>query len=67
MDNKLLLQDAVSKIVEIDYEGDQVLTQQREGALAVNDLIARFNAEAEIDDYELLALGLVRCKYLCQS
>ena len=50
MDNKLLLQDAVSKVAEIDYESDQVLIQQRIGAVAVNDLIARFNAEAEIDD-----------------
>jgi len=64
MDNKLLLQDAVSKVAEIDYESDQVLIQQRIGAVAVNDLIARFNAEAEIDDYELLALVLVRFKDL---
>ena len=64
MDNKLLLQDAVSKVAEIDYESDQVLMQQRIGAVAVNDLIARFNAEAEIDDYELLALVLVRFKDL---
>ena len=64
MDNKLLLQDAVSKVAEIDYESDQVLIQQRIGAIAVKDLIARFNAEAEIDDYELLALVLVRFKDL---
>ena len=64
MDNKLLLQDAISKVAEIDYESDQVLMQQRIGAVAVNDLIARFNAEAEIDDYELLALVLVRFKDL---
>ena len=64
MDNKLLLQDAVSKVAEIDYESDQVLIQQRIGAVAVNDLIARFNAEAEIDDYELIALVLVRFKDL---
>ena len=54
MDNKLLLQDAVSKVAEIDYEGDQVLTQQREGALAVNELVARFNTEAEIDDTPIM-------------
>ena len=64
MDNKLLLQDAVSKVAEIDYESDQVLIQQRIGAVAVNELVARFNAEAEIDDYELLALVLVRFKDL---
>ena len=64
MDNKLLIEDEIARVSEIDYEGNQVLTQQREGALAVNDLIARFNTEAEIDDYELLALVLVRFKDL---
>ncbi len=64
MDNKLLLQDAVSKVAEIDYESDQVLTQQRIGAVAVNDLVARFNELGESDDYELLALVLVRFKDL---
>jgi len=64
MDNKLLLQDAVSKVAEIDYESDQVLTQQRIGAVAVNDLVARFNELGESDDHELLALVLVRFKDL---
>jgi hypothetical protein len=64
MDNKLLLQDAVSKVAEIDYESDQVLMQQRIGAVAVNDLVARFNELGESDDYELLALVLVRFKDL---
>ena len=64
MDNKLLLQDAVSKVAEIDYESDQVLTQQRIGAVAVNDLVVRFNELGESDDYELLALVLVRFKDL---
>ena len=64
MDNKLLLQDAVSKVAEIDYESDQVLTQQRIGAVAVNDLVARFNELGESNDYELLALVLVRFKDL---
>ena len=64
MDNKLLLQDAVSKVAEIDYESDQVLTQQRIGAVAVNDLVARFSELGESDDYELLALVLVRFKDL---
>ena len=64
MDNKLLLQDAISKVAEIDYESDQVLTQQRIGAVAVNDLVARFNELGESDDYELLALVLVRFKDL---
>jgi hypothetical protein len=64
MDNKLLLQDAVSKVAEIDYESDQVLIQQRIGAVAVNDLVARFSELGESDDYELLALVLVRFKDL---
>ncbi len=64
MDNKLLLQDAISKVAEIDYESDQVLIQQRIGAVAVNDLVARFNELDESDDYELLALVLVRFKDL---
>jgi len=64
MDNKLLLQDAISKVAEIDYESDQVLTQQRIGAVAVNDLVARFNELGESNDYELLALVLVRFKDL---
>ena len=64
MDNKLLLQDAVSEVAEIDYESDQVLIQQRIGAVAVNDLVARFNELGESDDYELLALVLVRFKDL---
>ena len=64
MDNKLLLQDAISKVAEIDYESDQVLTQQRIGAVAVNDLVVRFNELGESDDYELLALVLVRFKDL---
>jgi hypothetical protein len=64
MDNKLLLQDAISKVAEIDYESDQVLTQQRIGAVAVNDLVARFNELGESDDHELLALVLVRFKDL---
>ena len=64
MNNKLLLQDAISKVAEIDYESDQVLTQQRIGAVAVNDLVVRFNELGESDDYELLALVLVRFKDL---
>ena len=64
MDNKLLIEDEIARVSEIDYEGDEVLTQQKSGALAVNDLVSRFNTEAEIDDYELLALVLVRFKDL---
>ena len=50
MDNKLLLQDAVSKISEINYERDNVLRQQRLGAIAVNELVARFSADSDVDD-----------------
>jgi len=64
MDNKLLLQDAVSKISEINYERDNVLRQQRLGAIAVNELVARFTADGDVDDYELIALVLVRFKDL---
>ena len=64
MDNKLLIQDAVSKIAEIDYESDNVLKQQRLGAVAVNELVARFSKSGVVDDYELLALVLVRFKDL---
>jgi len=55
MDNKLLLQDAVTKLSEINYESDNVLRQQRLGAIAVNELVARFSIEGDIDDYELIA------------
>ena len=64
MDNKLLLQDAVSKLSEINYESDNVLRQQRLGAIAVNELVARFSTDGDIDDYELIALVLVRFKDL---
>ncbi len=40
MDNKLLIEDEIARVSEIDYEGDEVLTQQRSGALAVNDLVS---------------------------
>ena len=64
MDNKLLLQDAVLKVGEIDYESDNVLKQQRLGAIAINELVARFSKNESVDDYELLALVLVRFKDL---
>jgi hypothetical protein len=64
MDNKLLVQDAVSKLSEINYESDNVLRQQRLGTIAVNELVARFSVEGDTDDYELIALVLVRFKDL---
>lgn len=70
MDNKLLLEDVISKIKEINYEDENVIEQQRLGAVAVNDLILRFD-QGELfgvdnlgDDYELLAVVLVRFKDL---
>ena len=64
MDNKLLIEDEIARVSEIDYEGDEVLTQQKSGALAVNDLVSRFSKVGASDDYELLALVLVRFKDL---
>ena len=64
MNNKLLLEDAVSNISEINYERDNVLRQQRLGAIAVNELVARFSADSDVDDNELIALVLVRFKDL---
>jgi hypothetical protein len=40
MTNNLLLDDQLSKICEINYDGDDVLKQQRLGAIAVNQLVA---------------------------
>ena len=42
MTNNLLLEDQLSKITAINYDGDEVLKQQRLGAVAVNELVARF-------------------------
>jgi hypothetical protein len=64
MDNKLLIEDEIARVSEIEYEGDEVLTQQKSGALAVNDLVSRFSEAGFSDDYELLALVLVRFKDL---
>ena len=36
MINNLLLDDLLSKVSEINYDGDDVLKQQRLGAIAVN-------------------------------
>jgi len=42
MINNLLLDDQLSKVSEINYDGDDVLKQQRLGAIAVNQLVANF-------------------------
>jgi hypothetical protein len=64
MTNNLLLDDQLSKINEINYEDDDVLKQQRLGAIAVNQLVANFGLAKHEDDPELIALVLVRLKDL---
>ena len=64
MTNNLLLDDQLSKINEINYEDDDVLKQQRLGAIAVNQLVANFALAKHEDDLELIALVLVRLKDL---
>jgi hypothetical protein len=64
MTNNLLLDDQLSKINEINYEDDDVLKQQRLGAIAVNQLVANFALAKQEDDLELIALVLVRLKDL---
>ena len=39
MENNLLILDEINQIKEIDYEADDVLTFQRQGAQAVNQLV----------------------------
>ena len=64
MTNNLLLDDQLSKINEINYDGDDVLKQQRLGAIAVNQLVANFALTKHEDDLELIAFVLVRLKDL---
>lgn len=64
MDNNLLLEDEINEIAEIDYEKDDVLTWQRQGALAVNKLVAEFMEKGEVVDTSLIALSLVRFRDL---
>ncbi len=64
MTNNLLLDDQLSKLSEINYEGDDVLKQQRLGAIAVNQLVANFALTKHEDDLELIAFVLVRLKDL---
>ena len=64
MTNNLLLDDQLSKLNEINYEGDDVLKQQRLGAIAVNQLVANFALTKHEDDLELIAFVLVRLKDL---
>ena len=64
MTNNLLLDDQLSKLNEINYDGDDVLKQQRLGAIAVNQLVANFALSKHEDDLELIAFVLVRLKDL---
>ena len=64
MTNNLLLDDQLSKLSEINYDGDDVLKQQRLGAIAVNQLVANFTLLKHEDDLELIAFVLVRLKDL---
>lgn len=64
MTNNLLLVDQLAKVSEINYESADVLKLQRLGAVAVNDLINAFNKSKHCDDYDLIALVLIRLKDL---
>ena len=64
MSQNLLLEDQLSMICEINYEGDDVLKLQRLGAIAINQLVASFAKGGADEDIELIALVLVRLKDL---
>jgi len=64
MTNNLLLDEQLTKISEINYDGDDVLTQQRLGAIAVNQLVTNFSKATHENDLELIAFVLVRLKDL---
>ena len=54
------LEAALDHIEGIDYEGEEVIAHQREGALAVNDLLAEFAEKGFSENRNLIALVLVR-------
>ncbi|MEY3723494.1 MAG: hypothetical protein RL649_344 [Actinomycetota bacterium] len=64
MKNNLLLEDEIKEIAEIDYEKDEVLINQRQGAIAVNKLVEEFIKTGEVTDNQLIALTLVRFRDL---
>ncbi len=64
MENNLLLEDEINQISEINYEVDDVLTLQRAGAIAVNQLVAEFIEFGAVVDNQLIATVLVRFKDL---
>jgi hypothetical protein len=60
MTTKLSIQNALSEVSEINYEGNQTLRLQRLGAVAIKDLMAQFAKAGTVDDYKLIALALTR-------
>jgi len=64
MTNNLLLDEQLTKTSEINYDGDDVLAQQRLGAIAVNQLVRNFSKATHENDLELIAFVLVRLKDL---
>ncbi len=60
MKTKLSIQDALSEVTEINYEGTQVLRLQRLGAVAIKDLMSQFAKAKNVEDYQLIALVLTR-------
>jgi hypothetical protein len=64
MENKLLLEDEIKDIAEIDYDKDDVLILQRQGAVAVNKLVDEFINVGQVGDNQLIALILVRFRDL---
>ena len=54
------LDDALDHIEGIDYEGEEVIAHQREGALAINDLVTEFAEKGISENRQLIALVLVR-------
>ena len=59
LDEDIELIEFINQVEKIDYEGDP-LPQQREGAEAIVDFIADFQAEGLCRDKKLIALVLVR-------
>jgi len=54
------LDAALDHVEGIDYEGDDVIAHQREGALAINDLVAEFAEKGMSENRQLIAMVLVR-------
>jgi hypothetical protein len=58
MKTKLSIQDALSEVSEINYEGTQVLRLQRLGAVAIKDLMSQYAKAENVEDFQLIALVL---------